>query len=150
MTTFLFNRILRSVPDKTDWFIGTDILVNKKFPIVFRSVDGTCVKSGSSFINEKEVDEVISCLNILLKDEWNGRLVFLDDIGIVTPYSAQSKIIRSRTSHFGNITIKSPESFQGQERNIIIVSTVRTGPLGFVSDERVRQSFHSFYIVNNN
>lgn len=76
---------------------------------------------------------------MLLKHEWNGRFVFLDNIGIVTPYSGQSKIIRSRTSHLGNITIKSPESFQGQEKDIIIVSTVRTGPLGFVRDKRVRQ-----------
>lgn len=42
------------------------------------------------------------------------------------------------------ITIGSVESFQGKERPIIIVSTVRTnGALGFVQDERVSLSHFS-------
>lgn len=125
---------------KTHWFIGTKILLNKKFPVVFRSVDGSCVQSGSSYINTNEADEVISCLDELLKNKWNDRPIFTDDISIVTPYSAQNNVIRDKTARFGNIDIKTPESFQGQENSVVIISTVRTGPLGFVRDKRVRQT----------
>lgn len=123
--------------DKTHWFIGTRMLLNENYPIVFRSINGTCVKSNSSWKNDEEADAVISCLDELLAGNWNGRPVHGDDIGIITPYTAQNKLIQSRITHHSDIMVKSPESFQGQEKNIIIVSTVRTGPLGFLRDEKV-------------
>lgn len=83
------------------------------------------------------MDAVISCLDELLKGNWNGRTVNEDDIGIITPYTAQIKSIQSRTTHLRDIMVKSPESFQGQEKSVIIVSTVRTGPLGFLQDKKV-------------
>lgn len=64
--------------------------------------------------------------------------------GIVTPYRAQCRLIcdtlkrHGRDVGLGAITIGTAECFQGQERPIIIVSTVRTnGELGFVNSERV-------------
>lgn len=114
--------------------------MNKNFPIIFRSLKSTCNKMEASYTNEKEVDVVVSCLNELFKVDWKGRKVNIDDIGIITPYSGQRRLIQIRTSLLGNIAIKSPESFQGQERNIIIVSTVRTDDLGFVRDKNVCQA----------
>ncbi|XP_055307723.1 uncharacterized protein LOC129571875 [Sitodiplosis mosellana] len=133
-----YNRTLKAEAPKgkTDWFIGTDFLVNKNFPIVFRSVNGTCVKSGSSYINQDEVDAVIFCLDELFKRKWKDQSVTLEDIAIITPYSAQNKLIESQTSHFGKLSIKCPESYQGQESNIVIVSTVRTDSLGFLRDKK--------------
>lgn len=65
-------------------------------------------------------------------------------IGIVSPYSAQCRKLKARLKaefseiHDG-ITIGTAESLQGQERTIIIISTVRSnGNLGpFAADERV-------------
>lgn len=74
----------------------------------------------------KYIDEVQEKLKI------NGRSVFQKDIGVVTPYSKQCNEIRDRLFKRG-----STEIFQGREKPIIIVSTVRTGDgLGFVGNAK--------------
>ena len=70
-----------------------------------------------------------------------------DQIGIITPYHAQClKIRASLRDTAGSITVGSVEEFQGQERKIIIISTVRSSQdfveydlrhtLGFVANPR--------------
>lgn len=50
-------------------------------------------------------------------------------IGVVTPYKLQCKKIRQKCDrkNYKDITIGSAEVFQGQERKVMIMSTVRTG-----------------------
>lgn len=70
----------------------------------------------------------------------DGKNVKQTDIGIVTPYNEQCKIICAKLAakSYNKITVGSAETFQGQERKVVIVSTVRTGEnLGFVSDGKV-------------
>ena len=71
------------------------------------------------------------------------------DIGIITPYNRQAKVIkdllishnytlRPKLNQIGrpsyDIAVGSVEMFQGSERKIIIVSTVRSfGSLGFLT-----------------
>lgn len=63
------------------------------------------------------------------------------DIGIVSPYKLQCRRINLVCKELGysNITVGSAEIFQGQEKPIMIVSTVRSGKygLGFVNDPKV-------------
>lgn len=51
------------------------------------------------------------------------------DIGVVSPYKLQCKIVRTYCESRGykNITIGSAEAFQGQERKVMIISSVRSG-----------------------
>lgn len=69
------------------------------------------------------VDEILSKLKI------NGNHLRQADIGVVSPYSEQCISIRARLNakQYDKITVDSAEKFQGQERKVIIVSTVRTG-----------------------
>lgn len=64
-----------------------------------------------------------------------------EDIGIVTPYRKQCQKIRDRLKILGfpEIVVGSAEVFQGKEKPVMIVSTVRSGgiELGFVNDRRV-------------
>lgn len=90
----------------------------------------------------KEVDAVIDFIKKLLNQNvGNAKAIKQSDIGVVTPYKLQCKVISSvcRRSNFNDVTIGTAEVFQGQERPVMIVSTVRTnGTLGFVKDPRVR------------
>lgn len=129
--------------DATNWFIGSDFLINREYPIVFDSIEGVCKETrDSGFYNSAEVKAVLNYINELLQKKWNGKEVFLSDIGVVSPYKAQGNMIRNECNKLGynNITVGTAEVFQGQERRIMIISTVRTGEkLGFVKDYRVRR-----------
>ena len=57
------------------------------------------------------------------------------DIGIISPYADQVKLISERT----DIEVKTVDGFQGREKEIIIISTVRSneyGQIGFLKDLR--------------
>lgn len=72
-----------------------------------------------------------------------NHIVQKSDIGVVTPYKMQCKKITQacRYRKWNDITIGTSETFQGKEKPIMIVSTVRAGGkyLGFVNDPRVSQ-----------
>lgn len=130
--------------DITDTFIGTDLLPNKKFPIIFESVCGICKRpdNSSSSYNKQEVNIVIDYITKILKNKWNGQEILLSDIGIISPYRAQCEQIQNQCQRlqYDKVTIGTAETFQGQERKIIIISMVRSdGKLtDFVIDERVK------------
>ena len=60
------------------------------------------------------------------------------EIGVVTPYQAQVRRIRKRLgSRFRDVEVSSVDGYQGREKRVIIISTVRSnhgGNLGFVED----------------
>lgn len=89
----------------------------------------------------KEIDAVMEYIGALMKNDGSiRRRIVQSDIGVVTPYKLQCKIIGRMCRKIGlkDITIGTTEVFQGQEKPIMIVSTVRTGDtLGFVKDPRV-------------
>lgn len=67
------------------------------------------------------------------------------DIGIVSPYNLQCKKLKQncKKNGYDDIVIGSAEVFQGQEKSVMIVSTVRSGKkfLGdFLSNAQVHAS----------
>ena len=65
-------------------------------------------------------------------------------IGIISPYSEQVKYLRANTDEdeiyqTADITVNSIDGFQGQEKDVIYISLVRSnmqGEIGFLADER--------------
>lgn len=87
-----------------------------------------------------EARAVTEYIQKLLLLEVKGRKVTEADIGVIVPYKLQSKVIKRILNglNLNAITVGTPEAFQGQEKSIIIVTTVRTnGYLGFLNDPRV-------------
>jgi superfamily I DNA and/or RNA helicase len=75
----------------------------------------------------KHLDELISSG---LSDE---------SVGIISPYRAQVDVLRAMFSHLKNVTVNTIDSFQGQERDVIYISMVRSnadGDIGFLKDYR--------------
>lgn len=139
---------MKYVLDATSWFLDTDLLPNKSFPIIFNSIHGSEDKDASnSFFNMREVAEIMNFVRRLLDGAWNGREVNLSEIGIISPYKAQNEILKRKCweNAWDKITIGTVENFQGQEREIIILSIVRSEDLGFVRDRKVRK-YKSLYL----
>lgn len=102
-----------------------------------------------SYFNNAEIDVVIQYIRWLLHIHEGPKRcnkMAQSDIGIITPYRQQYRKISQVCKGMGleNILIGSADSFQGQERAVMIMSTVRSGSsLGFVNDPKV--IFFSLY-----
>ncbi|XP_028398184.1 RNA helicase Mov10l1-like isoform X2 [Dendronephthya gigantea] len=106
-----------------------DTLPNKNgFPILFHGIKGEDLREGNSpsWFNAVEAVQVIRYVQELRK--FKKHPVQLSDIGIITPYRKQVEKIRLLLDRLGMSEIKvgSVEEFQGQERLVIIISTVRS------------------------
>ena len=120
-------------------------------------------QGSTSFENQLEADAVTRMVSLLEnhcifdadgKDVTESREIRKMSLGIITPYAAQARLIRKQTdqlydrlrkrgipSKFRTLgeekfAVKSVDDFQGDERDIIILSLVRTGKSSFISDFR--------------
>ncbi|XP_057340632.1 putative helicase mov-10-B.1 [Microplitis mediator] len=110
--------------------VGWSMLPKKKFPVVFHAVKG---KEGRknyspSVHNDREIGQVVSYVRRLLNSNLGGKIVKPEDIGIVTPYKLQRNLIHKALADFNitNVPVGTVEIFQGQEKDIIIITTVRS------------------------
>lgn len=98
-------------------------------------------------INKAEAELVLASLNDYINKIGKERFISERlDVGIISPYKVQTQYIRQQIRrreefrHFRNvITVNTVDGFQGQERDIIMISLVRSnddGQIGFLSDLR--------------
>jgi predicted DNA helicase len=121
------NNDLWKIFDKSLIMINTDGL---KF---FETVDNETLSRfnfGEVEICKKVVDYLINVIKV------NNS-----DIGIITPYSAQVSFLNENFpfEKYENIEISTVDGFQGREKEIIILSLVRSNlkhQIGFLSDKR--------------
>ncbi|XP_071725459.1 probable RNA helicase SDE3 [Rutidosis leptorrhynchoides] len=102
-----------------------DILPNPEFPVLFLGVQGVDEREGNnpSWFNRIEVSEVVETIMSLIEKGIKSQ-----DIGVITPYRQQVLKISMALENFvaSDIKVGTVESFQGQEREVIIISTVRS------------------------
>lgn len=103
--------------------------------VYFKAVrEGSCQQGESkSWSNQLEAEEIAKIVDKLL---WIG--IKKDDIGIITPYMDQVLLIEGMIKDPKPV-VGTVDSFQGQERSVILVSTVRsdkTTGIGFVGDKK--------------
>ena len=98
-------------------------------------------------VNKPEAELALEQLKSLI--ERIGRQRFIDeriDVGLISPYKAQVQYLRRRINsdaffkpYRGTIAVNTVDGFQGQERDVIIISMVRAneeGQIGFLRDLR--------------
>ncbi|XP_068603628.1 putative helicase mov-10-B.2 [Brachionichthys hirsutus] len=134
-------------------------LPKKDFPVIFQGVTGIDEREASSpsFFNVAEVEVLMDYVKKLLQTQGKKGLASISpgDIGIIAPYRKQVQKIRVALNKVGkelknkdmnSLKVGSVEEFQGQERRVILVSTVRSSPnyaeidklfnLGFVKNAK--------------
>jgi len=115
---------------------------NVACPLAFLPINSEESKEGKSFINLVEVHTIVELLNSVLKvgDIQPGQ------VGIITPYAAQARLLRTylgltekAMSGVPKPEVSSVDGFQGREKELIFISTVRAnsrGAVGFMGDPR--------------
>ncbi|KAG8746581.1 hypothetical protein FRC10_004433 [Ceratobasidium sp. 414] len=146
---FYANELEACAPaSTTDSLLSWSELGRAGFPIIFENIAGQDQqeKSSPSWFNPLEASRVKEYAS-MLRDLRRPHITTAD-IGIITPYNQQVRRIRGilRGSSGDGIKVGSVEEFQGQERKVIIVSTVRSSAnqiefdlrhtLGFVANDR--------------
>lgn len=134
-------------------------LPKKGFPVIFHGVLGKDEREANSpsFFNVSEIEVLVDYLTKLVETQGKKGLPKLSakDIGIISPYRKQVEKIQkalksvpalSQWSDLKELKVGSVEEFQGQERKIIMVSTVRSSityvkmdkdfNIGFLSNEK--------------
>jgi helicase MOV-10 len=166
---FYYNKLIASgdhfvTHNMTKW----EHLPNRAagFPVVFHSVDGENQREGNSpsWFNPQEAILIVETVGLLVKH--SRPAIRPDEIGVITPYARQVQKIQLllKARDMGDVKVGSVETFQGQERRCIIISTVRSENdwlqhdlkynLGFVANEKrfnvaVTRAKALLYIIGN-
>merc|ERR1712223_411507 len=146
----------RELEAKADTFVTHSMvnwsqLPNKKVPLIFHGVVGEDQREARSpsYFNPEEAAIVVQYVQDLLETKDAAKKVEPSEIGIISPYRRQVQKIRdlmnrkfqNKFRDWKNITVGSTEEFQGQERRIIIISTVRSKPTLLQSDYEHKLGF---------
>lgn len=88
---------------------------------------------GTSRWNPAEADYLVRLSRRLVEEG-----VRESDLGLITPYAAQARMLRERLGLPG-VEVDSVDGFQGREKDVILVSLVRSnsrGEIGFLAETR--------------
>lgn len=113
----------RRAPTGFDW-------PNKNKPVVFLKTPDRAQENSkaSSKLNDFEATQVYQVICDLLK----AGDVSNEGVGVITPYKAQLKLIADKMKDIENVSVRTVDGFQGQERDVIVFSAVRCNEQGFV------------------
>ncbi|XP_042321796.1 helicase MOV-10 [Sceloporus undulatus] len=130
-------------------------LVKQGFPIIFHGVCGEDQREGNSpsFFNTTEISVLIDYLKKLLLEDRGKKgqsQILPKEIGVISPYRKQVEKIRyainvetelKNLNNIKDLKVGSVEEFQGQERRVVLISTVRSSNhyLGF--DKKFKLGF---------
>jgi superfamily I DNA and/or RNA helicase len=99
-----------------------------------------------SMLNRGEADLLFKHLNLLLEQYGYSKPEHHITVGIISPYKEQIELLKEKLAEqdltnkpIGHISVKTIDGFQGEERDVIYISLVRSNPnseIGFLSDIR--------------
>ena len=128
-----YNNTLQSGVDNVSPIFGSDPMI---FVDVFRGRSG----ANGSLSNEMEAREICAWIKFAIRSE----KVNAEELGVITPYISQARLIRRFLGDedlCASIVVSTVDSFQGAEREMILISTVISSEaskasLKFVSDSK--------------
>ncbi|KAF4530667.1 hypothetical protein B566_EDAN004906 [Ephemera danica] len=142
---FRSHPTILKVPNQLFYDGELQYLKTKGVPLIVHGVEGKDEQDeGSpSFFNIAEVNQVVQYVEKIFDSKFCGQKLRPTDIGIISPYRRQiTKIHRAlERKKIEGLSVGSVEEFQGQERRVIIVSTVRSDPAQLSLDQKFRLGF---------
>ncbi|KAL0566482.1 hypothetical protein V5O48_015530 [Marasmius crinis-equi] len=136
-----YNRELQFFgnPAMTHSLENANELPKRGFPVVFHGILGKDMREAESpsFFNIDEANLVKKYIAGLVGDKKNK--IKPEHVAVITPYHAQRiKILNllHRDPKLRDIKVGSVEEFQGQERRVVIISTVRSNSNFIAADIR--------------
>ncbi|KAJ6256134.1 ATP-dependent helicase NAM7 [Drechslerella dactyloides] len=106
-------------------------------------VNGLESGRGTSFCNVAEQDVILELLRQIISSTPDREGVTAASVGVIAPYQAQVFDLKARISQEfpawlnAGLSIATIDSYQGHERDVILISMVRgndSGDLGFIND----------------
>ncbi|KAK9404575.1 putative helicase MOV-10 [Crotalus adamanteus] len=128
-------------------------LPKPKFPIIFHGVCGEDQREARSpsFFNTAEIAVLMYYLRKLLLENQGKKgqtKIPPKEIGVISPYRKQVEKIRQAINlelkslmNIKDLKVGSVEEFQGQERRVVLISTVRSSSNYFGIDEEFNLGF---------
>ncbi len=117
-------------PTKSTGHSQLDTILDPGVTISIIDVEGVEEFRGSSILNRINLE-----VDSLLINSLRSAGLTSDQIGLITPYKEQQRLLASRISDQADIG--TVDSFQGQERDVVILDLVRANPhneVGFTLD----------------
>ncbi|NXV42634.1 SDE3 helicase, partial [Uria aalge] len=141
--------------DVRSLYCAWEELPKKGFPIIFHGVCGEDRREATSpsFFNTAEIEVLVHYLKKLLQSRGKGGCpsVSPKEVGIISPYRKQVEKIRKAITSLDPVLralpdikllkVGSVEQFQGQERRVILISTVRSCSEYFQLDQTFKLGF---------
>ncbi|TPX77457.1 hypothetical protein CcCBS67573_g01275 [Chytriomyces confervae] len=90
--------------------------------------------AGGSLVNYGEAEFVVKMVSGLVKES-----ICCEQIGVITYYKSQAALIQTRIaadSNLSGILVSTVDSFQGGERDVILISTVRSDEFSFIDEPK--------------
>lgn len=125
------------------------LLLKNDRPVMFIDTAGCGFeekKEDSSAYNPEEADLVFTHLSLYLTEIHNRyKGEDIPSTALISPYRRQVELLKERLAEkkddalFGQVSANTIDSFQGQERDIVYISLVRSNPggeIGFLADTR--------------
>jgi helicase MOV-10 len=144
MNDFSILNLFFSIAEFTHWATGWRFLPNKNFPVIFVPCFGESMRDEVTYstYNESQIAIVMNYIKQILSAGINNRKVEECHIGVITPYKKQCLKLAQRFefNNWYDIEVGTVETFQGREKPVIIISTVRSGTdnVGFLNNPKVR------------
>ncbi|OQR95699.1 RNA helicase [Thraustotheca clavata] len=139
---FYEDELTYHAPSTVNSFLGWRQLPNKSCPLIFHGITGSEQQDADSpsWYNLYEVQAILNYVAALLQ-----KGIATKDIGIITPYAKQRQKMNQQLQkrNINGITVGSVEQFQGGERKVMLMTTVRSSTAFFADDEKFSLGFVS-------
>lgn len=132
-----YNNALQAHASVAGRTLGTGAEWDKPFLFIDTAGCGYNDEQDAQTLSLKNPEEAQFCINYL--NLLPGEVLAQNSVGIITPYNAQATVLKDLVGARDNVQVSTVDGYQGQEKDIILISCVRSndnGEIGFLQDTR--------------